>query len=710
MKKLKTILLCNSSKYIHIIIILSLALYIRKQPFLLMVVFAYLCILSRKQKSLVVLSLIVVLLVGLRVWLFDQKVNEEFPIIAEVLEVNENHILVKSKYRYIVYTEEVNNFYPGMNILIEGQYQVIDEMNIGHGFSYKEYLKSQNIQAVIYPKELTILSYQKNLNYIPYKISLWIEDHFSIKSIEYIKLFILGNKANLDEDVYNQSKSIGISHLYAVSGMHLGMILLIMNYILSLFYMKRNTHVLILMISLFLYNLITGFSISIIRASLLYLSIFIFKKSRFPLSKTDYLSIIFLLLILYNPYMIFYVGFQLSFLMTYVIILISQSISKYSKIKQLIILSIVTFMFGLPIILAMNKSFGVFNLLYNPIFIIYVIFLLLPGTFIVIILPIFENTYLLLINAFEQLINYADQLNIYIYMNFSHWIFILFYWVLLVYTITLYYTSRLSTKIVLTWSMFILIVYHSSLFTLTTKVTILDVNQGDAILIQNMTCKMLIDTGNRDDYNTIINYLKGQNIRSLDVLLITHSHIDHYGETNDITKDINVDNVYMNKENNNITYQNQLILNKNDVFNCGNLQFKVLNADNLLKNENNNSLVLYSEIHNEKWLFTGDIESDIELKLIEEYQLQIDHLKVAHHGSNTSSNNQFLEQLQPKNAYISVGINSYGMPDKQVIDRFQHLNINLFSTIEYGSIEIVYIGNYSYKSFYNGYKKLYDFH
>ena len=190
MKKLKTILLCNSSKYIHIIIILSLALYIRKQPFLLMVVFAYLCILSRKQKSLVVLSLIVVLLVGLRVWLFDQKVNEEFPIIAEVLEVNENHILVKSKYRYIVYTEEVINFYPGMNILIEGQYQVIDEMNIGHGFSYKEYLKSQNIQAVIYPKELTILSYQKNLNYIPYKISLWFEDHFSIKSIEYIKLFI----------------------------------------------------------------------------------------------------------------------------------------------------------------------------------------------------------------------------------------------------------------------------------------------------------------------------------------------------------------------------------------------------------------------------------------------------------------------------------------------------------------------------------------
>jgi competence protein ComEC len=114
-------------------------------------------------------------------------------------------------------------------------------------------------------------------------------------------------------------------------------------------------------------------------------------------------------------------------------------------------------------------------------------------------------------------------------------------------------------------------------------------------------------------------------------------------------------------------------------------------------------------IHQESWLFAADIEALVETDLVQRYGFQIDHLKVAHHGSNTSSTKAFVDHFKPKHVYLSVGRNYYGMPDQDVLNRFSQANSMVYSTQEMGSIEVVYLGPINYHSNYKNGQKDYHF-
>ncbi|MFA7076158.1 MAG: MBL fold metallo-hydrolase, partial [Candidatus Izemoplasmatales bacterium] len=188
---------------------------------------------------------------------------------------------------------------------------------------------------------------------------------------------------------------------------------------------------------------------------------------------------------------------------------------------------------------------------------------------------------------------------------------------------------------------------------------------------------------------SVINYFNKHNIKTLDALIITHNHDDHNGEALDILSNLDVKMLVVNSILTSYGDYSQIVLREKDELKFGDITLVNLNEFHD-ENENNNSLTLYGKIGNDYWLFTGDIEKAVEEEIINKYDLKIDVLKVAHHGSKTSSTKNFINKIKPDNAIISVGLNNYNHPDKDVIKELTDNRINVFRTDMSGSVMFYY--------------------
>lgn len=233
------------------------------------------------------------------------------------------------------------------------------------------------------------------------------------------------------------------------------------------------------------------------------------------------------------------------------------------------------------------------------------------------------------------------------------------------------------------------------------KVHFIDVGQGDSELIQQGDKNMLIDTGTNASTNALIEYLEKQNISKIDYLVLTHPHEDHIGGADAVIREFNIGTVYMPKVTANtktfedvVTAMNNKGLkattpNPGDTFNLGEAQCEVLSPINTNTEDlNTYSIVLKLTFGSNKFMFTGDAQASNEEDMINKgYDLSADVLKVGHHGSHTSTSQQFLDKINPKYAVISCGKgNDYGHPHKETMEKLQAKNIPVYRTDENGTI------------------------
>ena len=251
----------------------------------------------------------------------------------------------------------------------------------------------------------------------------------------------------------------------------------------------------------------------------------------------------------------------------------------------------------------------------------------------------------------------------------------------------------------------ILIVLISTSITLAAdlKVHFIDVNQGDAILVQLPNQEnLLIDAGNNQAGSTVKNYLNSLNINKIDYLLGTHPHADHIGGLDYIIYNFKIDNIYLpnvthttqsfyqvltaiKKKNKKInTAQSGVQLLKNKRLNIKLLGPHSNNYDDL----NNYSIITKVSYKNTSFLFTGDAELKSELEMINNgSNLKSDLLKVAHHGSSSSTGALFLNKVNPNFAVVSVGQdNKYNHPANKVINRLRQQQIKIYRTDQQGTI------------------------
>lgn len=224
----------------------------------------------------------------------------------------------------------------------------------------------------------------------------------------------------------------------------------------------------------------------------------------------------------------------------------------------------------------------------------------------------------------------------------------------------------------------------------------LDVGQADSIFVYNKDECMLIDAGNNADGKLICDYLKSLGITKIDYLIGTHPHEDHIGGLDDVIKSFTIGTIYMPKKSSTTkTFEDVLdaISNKNlrvnspkvgSTFKIGNALCEVMSIENNADEANLASICIEMTYGTQKYLFTGDME--VENENARSWN-DIDVLKVAHHGSTSSSSKEFLDQTQPEIAIISCGENNdYGHPHKEILERLEKIDCEVYRTDLLGTI------------------------
>lgn len=240
----------------------------------------------------------------------------------------------------------------------------------------------------------------------------------------------------------------------------------------------------------------------------------------------------------------------------------------------------------------------------------------------------------------------------------------------------------------------------------TAFVHIIDVGQGDSILIKEEDVCVLIDTGPNSSEDSLITYLKDANVDKLDCLVLTHPHEDHMGCADRVLREYKVDTVLMPDCTSNAKFFEYfldavedtgapiVIPERGDKFTLGNLDFTVLAPGSGKYEETNDySIVLKVEHKNTAFMFTGDAEALSEKEILDHFGadfLKCDLLKAGHHGSTTSNTERFVSAVSPSYAVFSCGYdNSYGHPHREVRGLFDKLGIEYTRTDYDGSVVYV---------------------
>lgn len=226
-----------------------------------------------------------------------------------------------------------------------------------------------------------------------------------------------------------------------------------------------------------------------------------------------------------------------------------------------------------------------------------------------------------------------------------------------------------------------------------------DVGQADSILILNNNTTMLIDAGNNNDGKLLVDYIKNKlKINKIDILVGTHPHEDHIGGLDNIINELDIGDIYLPEViTTTKTFEDVItaIENKDlaitvpeigEKFTLGEADFEVLFTGTDDRDLNATSIIINMLYGNKSYLFTGDTTEEVEETILNK-NIDIDVLKVAHHGSRYSSSYDFLEKATPAYAIISVGEdNSYEHPHQEAINRIKKHTNKIYMTKDVGTI------------------------
>ncbi|WP_020008490.1 DNA internalization-related competence protein ComEC/Rec2 [Salinicoccus albus] len=511
----------------------------------------------------------------------------------------------------------------------------------------------------------------------------------------------IGNKSYIESDFFGALQKLDIYHLYVISGTHVAFISGILFFMLKRLGLTINVIKLIMIIVLLLFLAINFFSPSVLRAVLMAVLLIMTSFAR----KKPYLAVISLTAIvqvIINPFIMYHAGFQLSYITTYLIILTRNFWVNCPSPVQLFGITAIAEVSTLMIVLIQFNEISISGIFMNMIFVPLFSFIIFPMVILYNIMifagfpALFDQLYDLVFTGFKALIHFLSGLGRHRFsvqnINTLWMIFL----IILSYMMMKEICMKNAGKVLLYSLIFALsltIINRLSWYDYT--MTMVDVGQGDAFIIEDHrnSNTVMVDTGGRYysqasalrlSDQTVLPYLKESGTDQIDLLILSHMDMDHSGEADHIIQNKDVKNVMVNPFDpgfqewyqTSVTedYQGGFINGtKTRTMTVGDIDFEILFPHGNLNSDDSNqhSLVKRVTLGKFEFLFTGDTDTEMESALIDLYgNLSVDVLKLAHHGSNTSTGDKFLKHTDFNYALVSAGTgNRYNHPHPEVIKK-----------------------------------------
>ncbi len=555
-----------------------------------------------------------------------------------------------------------------------------------------------------------------------------LEFYLSPIHFEWMYPMLTGQGGVLTHETKRVFKKAGLLHALVVSGMHLVVFVMFLEFIGLWMYKKSNWMMLNFPMHLFK-SVVQGFAVSVfllfvtnsiptIRAVVFLLYMCLINVFAIRVKKIEMFLILLMMFVFFNPMFVFSVSFALSFCAVCGIFYSHQWFQKRVENKnikaklliQMLCISLGAFVFTAPVLIYCFQRVSFVSIVSNVLLGFLMNALLCMGWSVLLFQGKIQCVGDYIICVIDQIcdpvllvVTWLSQ------MPFSHvWVsrYVVPVILLAVLIHFLLLKEKQKAKCVL-WSMVILVSFainHRHKLSLENKINFISVGQGDAAVIHlDFKSAVVVDSGGGYDqsnkgYQVLMPWLDYHGVDQINKLIVSHPDLDHMGGAFGLINMIKVKELWLAKNIDHLRQKQLISLAKQkdiDIIKvASNLEIKdglynyaIMQQKDIDQNINNRSLVLKLSYKDKCILFSGDIEKEAELALIKQYDLRCMALKVPHHGSQTSSSMDFIENVNPKYAIVSVGKNNmYRHPHAKVVQRYEQLGVKVFRTDVCGQI------------------------
>ncbi|PLR93799.1 DNA internalization-related competence protein ComEC/Rec2 [Bacillus sp. T33-2] len=632
-----------------------------------------------------------------------------------------------------------NRIKPGVACKITGTLDVPDEARNPNAFNYRTYLSRQGIFWIMKPDSLDPrMCRQQHANLLTrlkrvrHEGIQYVVKNFPPETAAASSALLFGDQTLIDPGTYEAYKKTGTVHILSISGLHVALLSGMIYAVCLRTGMTREKAETSLILFLPVYAVLTGLSPPVNRAVIMMMIYLCGKRFGFKIGPVDAVSLAFILLISVDAFAIYEPGLQLSFCVTFSLLVSTRGILPKFKsfLTKSAAISLIAQISSLPVLLFFFYEFSLISVIANAVF-VPLFSAILPLVIVLLFLHLASSQLAdPLLNLATELISASNRLSEIIaafpmsdFTVGKPGIFLM-----------LLYVCAIPASFLM-WEKRKLLALFIPLFPLLLqcmipyinpygKIVFIDIGQGDSIYIQLPYNRgnYLVDTGGRIPFQTeqwkkqredfepgkdiLVPYLKSIGIRNIDKLILTHGDMDHIGGAVGLLAEINAREIVLpafvqpeGYERNILKFAQQRnipvkFVSAGNRWKEGKTSFQIVSPMGRSQDKNDGSIVILANAGGKKWLFTGDLGFEGETRFIDEYgQLDIDVLKVGHHGSRSSSSDPFLKMVKPEIAVISAGEkNRYGHPHTEVLDRLSDFGVKTYRTDENGAVIYTFKG------------------
>ncbi|BAU27160.1 competence protein ComEC [Aneurinibacillus soli] len=614
-------------------------------------------------------------------------------------------------------------------------------------FDYVRFLYFQHVHRVGSIEGLNAISYQAPTSSVRGSLVAaqeWLAERlkemYGPDTEGLLSGFLLGSVTEIDSETYAKFSGLGLTHVIAISGQHIGMFVAALVFLCRLAGLSREHSFRLTMVMLPLYVFLTGASPSAMRALIMGELVLLALLVRRRADGWNVLGVAFLGMTAVDPYVIHQVSFQLSFLVTFGLLLLVPPLQvrlqwmKPAFLRGLVAVTVAATLTSFPLTVYYFHVFSFLSPLINFLFVPFISVCIAPLAALSLVFGAIHPGFgFLAANIVDSVLTpvlhflytIESQRLMRIVWKSPSIIWLTLYGLLVAFiALLLYGKIALNRK---SWLLCIVLALICASLPYVdrraeVRITFLDVGQGDAIVIQTQDRVVLIDTGGipavpfdgqtwrirRKPFwpaqDVILPYLYAQGIGKIDQLVMTHGDSDHIGGVPYVLTHVPVRQVISNGDlpRSHLEQEVAALMQAKHISHAAvsggqvweereGVRWRVLNPTGITGSGNNDrSVVLLLEVYGRRILFTGDLEREGELRLLADGMEKVDILKVGHHGSKGSTSEEWLTQIKPDLAIISAGRNNrYGHPHRDTMERLNQADSRIVRTDECGAVTVI---------------------